>query len=370
MRRLALLGAPLLLACAGGAPATPATRTAGIDAAWAGRGPTAPEPDGIAPAIAPPAQRDPIVGIWTTDSDGRRVLNPATEIPNIDSLQAGWVLWTGESDGPVAWTETITAPRAMEWDGLGGAELSDGGRTATIARTAVPEHGFVSTVWRLGPADPPGTYRVSVALPEGRVSSFSFVLGDPLGVCPYSRAHVSWWWLEDTDAGDPWGLDLTSEFLWEFAARLERHGFVVDDAASIENAYWIVRAIVVRYLDSPDLAHGWIQMRAMAEFNGRALRYDFTTTGRDLIDNGMLFSLEVPERGAFARKLADEFAAKLAPHMRRMCDDWARGSPEEEARLERIRDELASEIERVRAERSEREQRKRLSVGVGPPEMR
>jgi hypothetical protein len=56
-----------------------------------------------------------------------------------------------------------------------------------------------------------------------------------------------------------------------------------------------------------------------------------------------------------AAKMAKNTANALLPHVVVMCDEWAKMSPTEAARRERIRQELVDEIERVRAMRKELE---------------
>ena len=80
-------------------------------------------------------------------------------------------------------------------------------------------------------------------------------------------------------------------------------------------------------------------------------------------DTGVLFELPEVFLDSQIRELADTFAAKLTPHVQRMCADWASGQLHEEVRLERIRKELVSEIERVKHARRAQEQRKRLELG-------
>ena len=64
----------------------------------------------------------------------------------------------------------------------------------------------------------------------------------------------------------------------------------------------------------------------------------------------------------FIRGLGDDFVEKLFPHGHHKCADWRSGQLEEEARLERIREELVEEIERVRRERVEWKRRKLLEL--------
>jgi hypothetical protein len=111
------------------------------------------------------------------------------------------------------------------------------------------------------------------------------------------------------------------------------------------------------------IAIGHVRMRAIADFQGKARRYQFHTSSGETIDHQYLFETRIDEMDSAAATVADSIAANLSPHARRMCDDWSTGQLGEEARLERIREELVAEIKEVRRQRAEREkQRKVLEI--------
>lgn len=66
--------------------------------------------------------------------------------------------------------------------------------------------------------------------------------------------------------------------------------------------------------------------------------------------------------GIEAAKFADRAAAVFLPHVRQLCADMSATLLEEEAALERIRDQLTEEILRVRERRAEQEKRLKLEV--------
>ena len=167
-------------------------------------------------------------------------------------------------------------------------------------------------------------------------------LGDD---CPYVRVTLDWWPGGGAD-GDR--VELTARVMQEFAARLPAHGFVLVE--EVTDGYWTVETLAAYLLFDRDMAHGHVRMRAMADFEGNPMRYDFQTVG-ELRDRSALFELPVADLGPNVRALADQMASGLRPHADRLCDDWESGRLEEEARLERIRRALVEEIESVRRSR-------------------
>jgi len=63
-----------------------------------------------------------------------------------------------------------------------------------------------------------------------------------------------------------------------------------------------------------------------------------------------------------ASKDADDAASVFLPHARQLCADMNATLSEEEAELERIRDQLSEEIKRVRERRAEHEKQLELEV--------
>lgn len=185
--------------------------------------------------------------------------------------------------------------------------------------------------------------------------------GPPAG-CPYVRVALDRWPGPGTRGADPGRVELTSRVLRQFAARLPLHGFVLVE--NVADTYWTVETIAARHLFDADMAHGHVRMRAMADFEGRPMRYDFSTPGA-LRDRSALFELPLADLEPSVRRLADQMAAGLWPHARHLCDDWESGRLEEEARLERIRRELVAEIQQVRRGRERGQQRRHLEIEAG-----
>ncbi|MGH0031935.1 MAG: hypothetical protein ACQGVC_19265 [Myxococcota bacterium] len=187
----------------------------------------------------------------------------------------------------------------------------------------------------------------------------------PGDACPYTHVLLDQWpgrgALVDTER-----VRLTSRVMQEFGDRLPEHGFVVVD--NVAESYWTVEALAAHHVFDRDMAHGHVRMRAMADFEGNPMRYGFETRG-ELRDRSALFELPVADLDRSVRELADRMAAGLWPHARRLCDDWRSGRLEEEARLERIRQELVAEIRAMRGARRDRgQQQRKLEIEAGPIE--
>lgn len=313
--------------------------------------------------FATPEQRTSIFGVLTTGPDGKRRIDPASHIDNIDYLEYGWAIWVGDSNRPVRWTESITGPSTASWGGVDW--VSPDGRTAVVSNEAIPKNGFIYQTWSLF-EDSPGRYSVSVSLPGDRRENFEFMLSPALGTCPYSKVWFILVWSEYSEGGDPDKTDLTEPLISEFLERLRQHGFRIADG--VDDAYWILQGSAMRGASDRSVVVLHVQMRAFVEFEGKALRYDAITRGvGGLVDFSYLWVTSASDFVTDVRELADKFAGQLGYHTRVKCADWASGSLEEEARLEKLRKELTAEIGRIRQERIEQEQRKRLQLEIEEP---
>lgn len=309
-----------------------------------------------------PTERASRFGMLTTDSTGAPIFEAVTEVPHVANATVGWILSVGESTRPVQWKEVLAGPLD------GGAAAVEPAFPAALQGETVPLGGFIYHQRVLAATAPPGRYSLTVTLGDGRREEFTFVLRPPRAgeesaePCPYLKTYLNQWRREDAEGTDPGGRDLSEGVMALFARTLfVEHGFEAAD--DVNDAYWKVDTVALQSMKDPSVAHGLIHMRTFADFIGRAVRTSHGVPG-ELIDYQLLFEQPVVEMPYFTRRLADDFAAKLLPHARHMCRDWSTGQLEEEARLERVREELTDEIKRIRKERAELEQRKRLKLEI------
>jgi len=346
--------------------------------------------------VVPEARRS-VFGILTIDAGGNPRFLATTEIPNVHGQAYGWFIWVGDSTQPVRWTQTFTSTRppakqstvepepsifSSRDEGMLIAQDETGVRTVKTSispdgRTAITQgesprlDGFIWNSGLINPGTPPGSYEIAVSLPGGRTETFSFALGEPQAshqsfeFCRYMDVYVDWWWARYTLDGDPDESNVTERVLTVFTdALMLGHRFSLVEEA--DDAYWVASANASKNVMNPEMTHGFVHMRTLADLQGGAVRRTLHTAG-ELIDFQLLFEVPLVELDAFIRGLAGKFAEKLFPHAHRLCEAWSSGQLDEETRLERMRKELVEEIERVRRERVERERRKRLELEVMEP---
>ena len=292
---------------------------------------------------------------------------PISQLPNIDGVRYGWTIWVGESERPVEWIQVLTA---HEGESLGnghteGSFSTEDGQVVTTRRSEIPNRGFLHNEWFLA-GHHSGRYDVRVAFPslDRPEEHSSFLLGEPLGACPYNLMHLDFIFAKHQEGGDPEQRDLSVAYLTRIAQRLiVFHGFHTSD---LQDAYWQIRAHVMRTVDGAT-AFGTTGMRAIADFQGKAIRAatGITVSAKGTMSFEILFESPLDQMATEAALLADRLAAELSPHARIMCDDWIAGQHAEEARLEQIRKELVGEMEEIRRQRAERE-RQRKDLVISP----
>jgi hypothetical protein len=356
----------------------------------------------VAASEVVPEARTPVFGILTTDAAGDPQFVAAAEVPNVESQSYGWFIWVGDSTQPVRWTErsSLTRPPArgsaveskpsiFSSDNGGMAisqaqtrvhleitSISPDGSAAITRAKSTPLDGFIWNSWVVEPGDPPGRYEIAVSLSGGRTETFSFALGQPQGThpsiefCPYMDVYLNWWWAKHTLDGGPDESDISARALTVFSETLMlEHAFSLVE--KVEDAYWVASATARRNVMNPEMAHRYVKMRTLSQFQGKAVRPTNFTPG-DTIDPGFLFEVPLAELDAYIRGMAHRFADRLFPHARRLCAEWRGGQLKEDAPFERIREELTEDIERVRrervaSERVESERRKLLELEVVEP---
>jgi hypothetical protein len=341
--------------------AAPQTRTSPVDAVTIDAELIEFLTDYPPPPIANPEARESVFGSFSTDTEGRLAITPANEIRNAENERYGWLMWVGPTSDFAQWTESVTGPDGVDWTDDSYTAISEDGRTATALNAMVPYRGFIYSQWAVEAGQVPGQYTAAVSLAGGRTETFSYSLGRPQDACPPMGVFFDFWLAKyDNSERDLKNLDVSERSMKQFAMRLVQHGF---DIADLEDAYWRVGVVASHLSDRRDIAHGHIDMRPVADFQGKAQRYDHTTSSDEgTLEYGYLFVSTVSELDKNIQTVADEFAAKLIPHARHMCSDWWSGQLEEEARLEEIQAQLELEIIRVRERRAEQEKLLKLEV--------
>jgi hypothetical protein len=342
-----------------------------------------------------PRARTSVFGILTLDAAGNPQFVATTAVPNVAKQAYGWFIWVGDSPRSVRSTETFTLARppvrrstiapepSIFSSGNEGMVItkdqtgvrtettftSRDGRTGLNRIESTPLDGFIWNSWEVKPGDPPGGYEISVSLSGGRKETFFFSLGEPelsdhsFESCPYMDVYVDWGWAKEVRDGDSSESDISARALTVFAETLMRdHPFAL--AEEPEDAYWVASVTASQNVMNPETTHRYVKVRTLAHSQGKAVR---PTYFGDTNDHGFLFEVPFAEHDAYVRGLARRFADKLIPHAYRLCADWTSRPLEGEARLERIREGLTEEMERVRHERVERQHRKLLELEAMEP---
>ena len=210
---------------------------------------------------------------------------------------------------------------------------------ATVARSSTPTASKDNVLW-VARLDADGTTRVEH--------------------CPYMNVYVDFWPRNLRSMGDdPHSPDLTNRVLEVMGEGLLDHGF---RHAELDDAYWMLEGKSAKPPNDSQVAYGSVRMRTLTDFEGKPVRHSLGMPG-ELRDYHWIFLEQVFFLDSFVRDLSNSFGEKLFPHAYHMCVDWKNGQLEEEARLERIREELAAEMERIRRER----QRRHLEIEVDVP---
>jgi hypothetical protein len=186
------------------------------------------------------------------------------------------------------------------------------------------------------------------------------------------------WWKNSYET-EPTEIDAREEAeLEKIASKL-----TTDDEARIEQIFdypglstWIIQSSVLDIVESEIvglpkgdsvLVWHWSMNKRATVLDG-ALRIDLFTDPADYNPNrkfgkvsghGLMMKSKFRIKAAAA---ADWAATVFLPHARQLCADMNATLLEEEAKLERIRDQLTEEIIRVRERRAEQEKRLKLEV--------
>ena len=154
-----------------------------------------------------------------------------------------------------------------------------------------------------------------------------------------------------------------------FVRALTRAGFEV--VTVDEEHYWWASSLA---LETGSNSVAWtILVRAVPEIGGGSIRF---TTVNKIVDGKLGSFSGMQSLRSFDKEVASEvawdaasaIAEELLPAANRRCDDIDAALREAEMRLEKLRNELAKEIERVRSEKAEHREeahrRKQLMIEV------
>ncbi len=170
--------------------------------------------------------------------------------------------------------------------------------------------------------------------------------------CPYADVYVA----VGTNDADL-NAELAERVQIAFSDYLARQGFHVVPASEV--AYWSAFSLV-RMNRQVTASFAWsVYMMARQDLGGRVQApFRLAVEGDEQDDlSGFMLLREVHllDLDSEVRSAAEETADALLPHASRMCIAWTEN--------EELREELAQEIRRIRAER----QKKRLEIGTDEP---
>jgi hypothetical protein len=118
-------------------------------------------------------------GRLDTDDDGEEVFTAVTELPPDSGQVFGWVVRVDTSRRSLRWQERLTFPSPPAAWGDAATDrdivISRDGRTASARGEEEVEEGEVSRFyWSLEDGDPPGDYRLDLAIEGKPVAHFVF----------------------------------------------------------------------------------------------------------------------------------------------------------------------------------------------------
>ena len=180
------------------------------------------------------------------------------------------------------------------------------------------------------------------------------------GQCPYRTAYV-FWPTKASEDKSPDDVEISQRLGKAYSAFLAQRGITI--LSDPERAYLLGHVSGTSNVADPAGIVAYLEIRATPDLQGRT--HNATQFSKD--DHGTMAAcstlIQSPANQieGVAERAANLAAEHLEPHLDEQCADWQSGSWAEEARLEKIRQELVGEIGRVRREREER-QRKQLEI--------
>jgi hypothetical protein len=188
--------------------------------------------------------------------------------------------------------------------------------------------------------------------------------------CPYANVYVN-----VAAQGEKRDLKIAERVRTAYVEILAERGFQVVPAP--DEAYWSAFSLV-HMNQRVDSTFAWsVYMMATQDLRGRVqtpVRFAAATDDQgDLSGFMLLKEIRLLELDLQVRAAAEGTAQALLPHTSRMCIAWAREPQDDDTQgfhevrnaddlVEKLRDELAQEIERVRRARQHRS----LEVGLEP----
>jgi hypothetical protein len=219
------------------------------------------------------------------------------------------------------------------------------------------DEAFIACIVRRDPSTTTVELRHRLETGDGNELLDRLITGEDLPIasnsdCPYLRVAVQ----------SPFGSDDTSQMPMRdlFSTALTRAGFNVVNANA--KHHWWASSLA---LDTGANSAAWtILVRAVPEIGGGGIQFTSvqkTLSGRQGSFSGMQSLRMFPKDEApeIARLAAEGVARELLPAAHRRCDDIVAALELERVRLEQLRGELAEEIQRVRREKTLREEASR-----------
>jgi hypothetical protein len=215
------------------------------------------------------------------------------------------------------------------------------------------DEAFIGCIAKRDPSITPGELRHKLRTGDGDDLFNRLMTGESLPIprdsnCRYVRVAVQ----------SPVGSDETEQKPMRdlFSKALTREGFKVVDASAMH--HWWASSLT---LDTGANSAAWtILVRAIPEIGGGEIQFTTvqkTVNGREGSFSGMqlLRAFAKHEAPEAARLAAKGIAKDLLPAAHRRCSDANFAFEETWGRLEKLRNELTQEIERVRRENDDRE---------------
>jgi hypothetical protein len=189
-------------------------------------------------------------------------------------------------------------------------------------------------------------------------------------ICPYKRFRLYWPNQDSVVPVSNSNTQISSRIGSAYSAFLEGEGFRHVDRG--EDAYWSAAMLASHSLRDSRYAIWFLHITATQDRRGRLqvpvgfMEGDWVKGEKQPEYKGITIGQEflVADMYEVVQNLALQTAKALRPHTVRMCNDWNTGRTEEEARLEELRRELASEIQQIRLHRARERQRKELEMEI------
>jgi uncharacterized protein YdgA (DUF945 family) len=117
-------------------------------------------------------------GLFNSPGSEKPSFVPGKLVPLVPNQNYGWVMQLHTDKAVVKWKEEISLPvKPASWgppESAGGLSISADGRSATIEKIGVPDHGAISSQWFIESGDPKGHYVLRVTVEDTPAQVFEF----------------------------------------------------------------------------------------------------------------------------------------------------------------------------------------------------